>query len=106
MDGLLGGYYDGDTYVAVLYNTNDGGINWYYQNLNIYNGVLNSVYFVNKDAGFIAGRSPDGSIFKTTDGGEDWVVKIDTGYYNIGSIFFIYEFTGWAVGIGRNGLSD
>lgn len=55
---------------------------------------LTSVYFVNNDYGWIAGTN--GTVFKTTNGGEDWQ-SLKTNYNGtITKIFFIDENNGWA----------
>ena len=55
---------------------------------------LTSIYFVNNDDGWIAGTH--GTVFKTTNGGEEWQ-SLNTNYNGtITKIFFIDENNGWA----------
>ncbi len=57
--------------------------------------VLNTIYFINKDTGWVGGA--DGIIINTTDGGENWstIYQADTTY--ILDIFFLNYFYGWAI---------
>jgi hypothetical protein len=79
----------------------DGGNNWTSQLDTI---TFYSVYFVDEFTGWAAGSEGfifgpwQGVIFKTTNGGENWVrqsVEIDNRLYDI---YFVDENIGWAVG--------
>jgi photosystem II stability/assembly factor-like uncharacterized protein len=96
----VGSCYFGD-YVSRMYKTIDGGLNWALQ---LHDGIFSSLYFVNKDTGWIAGRAnySSVSILKTLDGGQNWVTQLDTGNIYISSIFFKDEFIGWATGTNYN----
>jgi len=64
------------------------------------NVVLNSMYFVNSNTGWICGDS--GKIIKTTDGGVNWIQQSSSTQYPLVSVFFINGNTGWCAG----GTSD
>jgi len=60
---------------SVYYKTTNGGINW---NYNTFGGNirLNDTYFINQNTGFISGKNfptNNGTIFRTTDSGNNWV---------------------------------
>ncbi len=83
-----------------LYKTLDGGENWI-TILNETGELFNTVYFANKDLGWIAGRinfTNIGTIWKTTDGGISWNSYVngqgDGDFYDID---FVDSLNGWAV---------
>jgi photosystem II stability/assembly factor-like uncharacterized protein len=57
---------------------------------------LASVFFLSADTGFTVGAS--GKIYKTTDGGTNWLLQTSNVSVYLSSIFFINSTTGWAVG--------
>lgn len=57
---------------------------------------LYGVYFLNDSVGWVAGDN--GTIIKTTDGGENWQIKSSGTTHNLSALFFIDDNTGWAVG--------
>ncbi|RPI13312.1 MAG: hypothetical protein EHM58_18685, partial [Ignavibacteriae bacterium] len=72
--GILGGAYS--------YKTTDGGINW--TRIPIANNV-HYIKFINNNTGFLT-RIVDfyiNGLQKTTDGGQTWVTKLTTSYYNV-----------------------
>ena len=78
-----------------LIKTTDRGQNWNSVGLDL---AVSSVYFANKDTGWIANNSYDNSvsgIYKSTDGGFTWNLKNTS---RISSITFIDYNTGWAAG--------
>lgn len=85
----------------VVIKTTNGGDSWFLQ-LNVGNLVeaLNSVYFVNKDTGFVVGMDENdyGIIFKTTNAGEDWVVKDSVALGGFNCVFFPNSQIGYIVG--------
>jgi photosystem II stability/assembly factor-like uncharacterized protein len=64
---------------------------------------LNSVYFVNATTGWTVGG--EGAIFKTVDGGANWIAQKSGTGDPLNSVFFIDANTGWAVG-GDGGETD
>ncbi len=57
---------------------------------------INTIDFVNEDIGWIAGRN--GTLLKTTDGGENWNTINIPDSISIKHIDFLNESIGWAVG--------
>ena len=61
-----------------------------------FKGSINTIDFVNENIGWIAGSN--GTLSKTTDGGENWInIPIDE-IWNISQIDFFNESVGWAIG--------
>jgi len=56
---------------------------------------LNTVYFLNKDTGFVAGAS--GTILKTTNGGTTWTALTAPTTNNISKIFFVNNDSGYVL---------
>jgi photosystem II stability/assembly factor-like uncharacterized protein len=56
---------------------------------------LNCSWFFNSDTGFVAGD--DGTIMKTTDGGNSWAIKNLEGAYYLEDIFFTDHSTGYVI---------
>jgi len=81
----------------IILHTTDGGINWVQQTYSLLMGAgLLSVYFLDANIGYAAGYY--GSVFKTTDGGENWQNKLGiTGSNVITDIHFIDINKGWTV---------
>ena len=80
---------------GLVLNTTDGGKTWNGQSISPY--WLYSVYFINNQTGWIVGNI-EGSIFKTTNGGINWlpINTQDSAWYY--SVDFINPDTGWAAG--------
>jgi photosystem II stability/assembly factor-like uncharacterized protein len=57
--------------------TTNGGVNWTVQSLPFYR-PLNTVFFINENVGYAGGGFLDitnfGYVYKTTDGGDNWIV--------------------------------
>jgi photosystem II stability/assembly factor-like uncharacterized protein len=80
-----------------LYKTTDGGINWVLQfSPSPSSGPFYSVFFPNETTGFVVGY--EGSIFKTTNEGSDWIALSSGTTKNLNSIYFTDTDTGYAVG--------
>jgi photosystem II stability/assembly factor-like uncharacterized protein len=66
---------------AYIIKSTDGGNNWQLINMVPYASSLIDMYFINKDTGFVTGKSPGGDtvntavILYTTDGGITWTTK-------------------------------
>jgi photosystem II stability/assembly factor-like uncharacterized protein len=91
-----------------LYQTLDGGNNWFNNSRGIEEELcITDLFFVNEHIGYAAVRDLEswcnGSIYKTANGGEFWYKiwnynKCGIMDIYLNSIFFIDESTGWAVG--------
>jgi photosystem II stability/assembly factor-like uncharacterized protein len=58
----------------------DGGATWSHIDMSAYSNGLVDVLFLNKDTGYVSGRSPQGGILLyTSNGGSTWTVKYKTG---------------------------
>ena len=98
------GYAVGSTYDVGWHNcilkTTDGGNTWFYVSIGITDDwLLNSVFFVNRDTGWVAGYGAD--FRKTTDGGLSWINQsLGINGYNdiLNAVYFINENIGWVVG--------
>jgi photosystem II stability/assembly factor-like uncharacterized protein len=94
LHGWLGGNYSG-----ILYTT-DGGQNWNQAAIDSFSGFpIYNFIFYNKNYGFASGGSTDfmGVIYKTTDGGKNWIGK-SVAADPIQKIFFLDSLN--IVGIG------
>jgi len=73
------------------------GVNWYNNSPNI-DITLNSVKFFDSNTGYASVK--DGSIIRTTNGGNNWV-RTPTGSLNGLNFYFLNSLTGWAVNTER-----
>jgi photosystem II stability/assembly factor-like uncharacterized protein len=80
----------------VVLMTTDGGNNWTQNQLA---GINNSIHFVNINSGWVC--NSEGKIFKTTDGGFNWIMKHSEPGKEITSITFYDENFGIASGYNR-----
>jgi len=101
IDSLVQGNYicfpDANTGYIGNYKTTDGGINWTYFNAPC---SMPSAFFVNADTGYTIPPAGVGDIFKTEDGGSNWIT-LSTGWTDDGmlnSVFFTSADTGFAIG--------
>ena len=75
-----------------VYKSTDGGNNWALS-LGADSAIMTqSLSFINKDTGWVAGSN----IFKTTDGGITWQEQLNIEPGNFISIRFVNDNTGWA----------
>jgi photosystem II stability/assembly factor-like uncharacterized protein len=81
---------------GTVVKTNDGGETWKLQQSYTTNN-LNSVFFINKETGWIVGDN-NSTILKTVDGGNNWEILIGTVKTNLKSVYFSNENVGWIVG--------
>ncbi|MBM2815401.1 MAG: hypothetical protein HW421_2163 [Ignavibacteria bacterium] len=87
-----------------LYQTTDGGNTWV--NNKLYEGgmVCFDMFFLNKNTGFIAGKttinagSRTPTVLKTVDGGKNWNPVYMNDYAELYCIFFANSMNGWAAG--------
>ncbi|MEZ4920986.1 MAG: YCF48-related protein [Saprospiraceae bacterium] len=86
---------------SIILKSVDNGQSW--TSIQIFNtNLLNSVFFVNANLGYIVGNS--GLILKTTNGGNSWQgLNSGTGY-DLQSIYFVNDQVGIAAG-GAPGIS-
>ena len=82
MTGFAGGYNNpGNVNLdkATLIKTTNGGISWNGLNTNfpVRNNIISTIYFLNTNTGFIS--QTDGTVNKTTDGGNLWSTQTITG---------------------------
>ncbi|MBV6472140.1 MAG: hypothetical protein JPMHGGIA_00393 [Saprospiraceae bacterium] len=61
-------------------------------------GVMNNMYFFDKDTGWIVGMASVGDIVYTTNGGTNWVVQTTPLKAYLEDVFFVNTKTGYAVG--------
>jgi photosystem II stability/assembly factor-like uncharacterized protein len=98
----------GDFNGGIIMKTANGGTNWSTV-FEIEGYGFNSVSFVDENIGYVAGGQWTpyrwGTVFKTTNGGNDWFITIPYPYSTeafLNSVFFINQNLGWAVG--ENGV--
>ncbi|MCB0731880.1 MAG: hypothetical protein KDC88_12680, partial [Ignavibacteriae bacterium] len=79
-------YYDGTKYQYPILETKDGGNTW--QEINNFNFKINDMTFIDNNIGIFVGNDSyeNGVIFKTSDGGNNWDLKLDN---LIGSLYDI-----------------
>ena len=80
----------------LILHTTNGGQNWYVQDCQytLYM-LLFSIFFIDQNTGWTLGI--DGPIFKTTNGGINWIIQLNVKD-NLRSIYFINQNTGWVGG--------
>ena len=86
---------------TAILKTIDNGVIWtpvYTDSLSI--GGLNSAYFLNANTGFVS--NTNGSIFKTTNGGNAWIKTLVPGTAP-GRFFFLNPDTGFVADMAHNG---
>lgn len=87
-----------------VYYTFDSGINWtIIDNIDSLRLNFNDVFFINQEIGWIAGfedtfKDKTGIIYKTVDGGKNWIKSKELPLIEIKSIYFIDSNNGWAAG--------
>ena len=85
---------NGYTIGVDILKTTNGGINW---NNVLPNAGMTSISLIGQNYGWAVGA---GSILKTTNAGQDWIVLSDGDYYHLNSIDFANRNNGMAVGYG------
>ena len=83
----------------IVLKTEDGGTTW--SNQAVENTLaINSVCFLNRDTGFIAGTTYDiqSTLYKTVDGGRNWDPMDSMEVFSPTTIRFIDSDTGWVAG--------
>ncbi len=79
---------------GIIYKTTDAGATWTQQRWGTSTEILESVFFINADIGFVAGIMGP-KILKTTDGGANWTEQAITGATSTYSIHFVNANTGY-----------
>ena len=88
----------------MVYHTLNGGIKWSKQSdFEFLKLNFNDIFFVNKDTGWLAGfedtfNKKRGVIYKTINGGDNWIEQKNIPAIEIKSIYFTDSNTGWAAG--------
>ncbi len=87
---------------GLVAQTKDGGESWHIQNVPIPLGsgnqkaTLLDIFFLNSEIGWMVGH--DGLVLYTTDGGKTWTRGSTPIRSPLGSVRFIDQLRGWAVG--------
>lgn len=79
-----------------ILHTTDGGANWSQQYIDFGDSEPNDIQFTDLNNGWIAGTN--GAVFKTTNGGLNWVRLTNTGLttdHNPISVYFTNPASGW-----------
>jgi photosystem II stability/assembly factor-like uncharacterized protein len=87
-----------------ILHTSDGGANWSQQYINFGDSEPNDILFTDPNNGWIVGTN--GAIFKTTNGGLNWVLLTNTGLtndHNPISAYFMNATSGW---VGVSTIAD
>lgn len=82
------------TAIGIILLMNAYPQDWRQQQTNT-NADLNSIFFINHDIGWAVGS--EGTILKTTDGGETWTLKSSGVSNDLNSVCFTDPLTGFAV---------
>lgn len=97
----VGWFMGGEQASSPIIKTTNYGLNWIVQDLPLL--VKFSMYFYDENTGWVVGTSiyNRAAIYNTTNGGTDWNSQISAYYTNnLKSIYFVNNYTGWAVGYG------
>jgi photosystem II stability/assembly factor-like uncharacterized protein len=96
---------------ALILKTTNGGRRWiqqYSQNRrDMINARVGAVTFSNAFHGWIVGTSNwsgFGIIFRTTDGGQNWIYSDNRVFSSIRSVCFVNALRGWTVGTSSQGI--
>ncbi|MEO8447242.1 MAG: YCF48-related protein, partial [bacterium] len=92
----LTGYVVGNGNHGIIYTTSNGGTNWTL--LHDFNPAarFRRLNFINKDTGWVCSDDIfDGGVFKTTDGGYNWMHQLNYASENPEVVFFTDKDTGW-----------
>ncbi|MBK7255728.1 MAG: hypothetical protein IPI04_17895 [Ignavibacteria bacterium] len=81
----------------VLFKTTDGGFNW---NIQFTNNILYSVYFINPLTGWNSGDGSGFNVYKSTNGGNNWIPCLFCGLNPVHSFFFTDSVKGWGASEG------
>ncbi len=100
IDESLGYAATGGTYGGQVLKTEDGGNTWEFLNngYELIDEGITSIFFINKDIGFISGGFNRKKVMKTTDGGVNWT-QVSNQIF--GQIQFVNEQIGYGNRIGN-----
>jgi photosystem II stability/assembly factor-like uncharacterized protein len=91
--------------VFILFETTNGGIDWFEKDtlLSSNVGFITTSYFLNNSTGWFAAYIDEtGNIYKTTDGGDNWLLQFSTSPYELlTDIQFTDSLTGFSAGSGQ-----
>jgi photosystem II stability/assembly factor-like uncharacterized protein len=96
---------------AIIVKTTNGGTSWQTLDCGIVECRLATVYFLNENIGWVAGKSgsinstPKVVLLMTNDGGATWISKISNKYGDIQSIKMSDANNGYAAGLASDNLS-
>ncbi|MCU0373253.1 MAG: T9SS type A sorting domain-containing protein, partial [Ignavibacteria bacterium] len=92
----FGRIYQAPYYINFIQKTTNGGLIWseIYTIQNSGSIIFTGIYFINAATGFV-GRM--GTIWKTTNGGGNWIEYHTPGWRANSSFFFVNPSTGWVV---------
>jgi photosystem II stability/assembly factor-like uncharacterized protein len=78
-----------------IYKTTNSGVNW---NMiaNFGSNGVNSIFFINKNTGWITGGSGATGIMKSTNGGNNWFAANNPTPFGPSQLFFVDSTHGWA----------
>jgi len=91
-------YVDGESIYLLndfsqLMKTNNGGDDWVLLDVPDISTNYSDMQFVTNSTGYLC--DSDGLLLKTIDGGNTWVDKSLNGNFNLNTLFFVNENTGW-----------
>lgn len=90
--------------ISGIYRTTNGGTTWELMNFPYAQSVsLQGVYFVTPQTGWVFGSG--GRIYKTTDGGQNWISQVSGTTRLLYKGYFLNENIGWIVGGWQDGTS-
>jgi hypothetical protein len=83
----------GEDFTSGILKTTNGGLNWF----SVFHDSFNTVFFKDVNTGWAAGTQ----MYKTTNSGANWIIQnLPQPYYDVTSMTFTNDSTGWAVGWG------
>lgn len=83
--------------VSLVFSNFTNAQDWYWQNPKPQGNLLQSVKFIDSNIGFAVGSL--GTILKTTNGGNNWIIKYSGVTNQLNSVSFINSTIGFVVGI-------
>jgi photosystem II stability/assembly factor-like uncharacterized protein len=93
----IGGAYDNYFFIR----TTDGGNIWSILPIP-QNERFEALHFIDQNTGWIIGNSSINKIYKTIDGGQNWIPQLTYYFNSVYDIWFSDSNNGWVVGYGHN----
>lgn len=81
---------------ASLLKTSNGGISWENKTQSVTEAWLFGLHFINENIGWVSGEN--GTILKTTNSGENWVIQNSGVTKRLRAIYFRNVLIGWGIG--------